>query len=92
MKSSEHKGVCISPPICTNKLIFGKGAFFILFCLNNYAVQSHNFTINFNGVTIDIIDTFFFLLSLTARHKCPVVSYQAKGFRYCMQELKKVLV
>ena len=25
-RSSEHKGAYISPPICTNKLIFGKGA------------------------------------------------------------------
>ena len=32
---SEQTGACIYPPICTNRLIFGEGAFLILFFLNN---------------------------------------------------------
>ena len=30
----EQTGACIYPPICTNRLIFGEGAFLILFFLN----------------------------------------------------------
>ena len=34
MESEEHNGAYISPTICTNRLIFDKGAFIILFFLN----------------------------------------------------------
>ena len=34
MESAEHNGAYISPTICTNRLIFGNGAFIILFFLN----------------------------------------------------------
>ena len=39
--------------IFTNRLIFGKGVFFILVFLNIYANQSHNFTnLTFCDVTL----------------------------------------
>lgn len=31
---SEHNGACISPPVCTNSMLYGKGAFFIYCFLN----------------------------------------------------------
>ena len=46
MATSEQTGAYTYPPICTNKLIFGKGFFFHLI-LSEYATQSHNFA-NFN--------------------------------------------
>ena len=42
-ESSEQTGAYTYPPNCTNRLIFDKGAFFILF-LSECANQSHNFT------------------------------------------------
>ena len=42
-ESSEQTGAYTYPPNCTNRLIFDKGAFFILF-LSDYSNQSHNFT------------------------------------------------
>ena len=52
MESTEHKGAYISPPICTRRLIFGKGFCFHL-VLSKYAIQSHNFTnLNFCDVTL----------------------------------------
>ena len=41
MESSDHTSACIYPPICTIKLIFDKGAFFILFFL--MLTKSHFF-------------------------------------------------
>ena len=42
MESSEQTGACIYPPICTIKLLFDKGAFFILFFL--MLTKSHFFS------------------------------------------------
>ena len=42
-ESSEQTGAYTYPPNCTNRLIFDKGTFFILF-LSEYSNQSHNFT------------------------------------------------
>ena len=43
MRSSKQTGAYISSPVCTNRLIFSKRAFFYL-VLSEYANQSHNFT------------------------------------------------
>ena len=51
MESSEKISAYISSPICTNRLIFGRGALFILLFL--IANQSHNFTnLNFCDFTL----------------------------------------
>ena len=42
-ESSEQTGAYTYPPNCTNRLIFDKGEFFILF-LSEYSNQSNNFT------------------------------------------------
>ena len=49
MESLKHKGACISPPICTNRLIFGKDFFHLVLC--EYTIRSHNFT-NLNFVEV----------------------------------------
>ena len=43
MESSDHTSACIYPPICTIKLLFDKGAFFILFFL--MLTKSHFFSL-----------------------------------------------
>ena len=51
MESSEQTGSYIYPPICTDKLIFCKGTFFILFFLLKYDYESYNFTnLNYRDV------------------------------------------
>ena len=42
MESLERNSAYIFPPICTNRLILSKGAFFVLFILSVYANQPHN--------------------------------------------------
>ena len=51
METSEHNGAYISPPICTNWLIFSKWTFFTLLFLNmpTYPIIFTNF--NFSDVT-----------------------------------------
>ena len=57
MESSEQMGVYIFSPISTNRLIFGKGAFFILIFLNipTHRINFKNW--NFCEVTLLFFDT-----------------------------------
>ena len=51
MESSGQTGAYIYPPICTNRLIFGKGLFHLF--LSEYTNQSQNFTnLNFCDVSL----------------------------------------
>ena len=75
MESLKHKDAYISPPVCTNRLIFGKGAFFILFFLNmlfnpNPILKDWTF---FKSIKshIHVVDRYFYLISHANCEKAP---------------------
>ena len=52
MRSSKQTGAYISSPVCTNRLIFSKRAFFILFFLNTLTNPIISQNLNFCDVTL----------------------------------------
>ena len=64
MESSEQTGAYIYLPICTNRLIFGKGLFHLF--LSEYTNQSQNFTnLNFCDISLLYFQDFYTSASIT---------------------------